>query len=152
MTVRGFACADLKQAMKVLRQHASDYGISVDRMGVIGFSAGAFVTMGLISDHDAESRPNFAAILYGPSDDKTPLPPDAPPVFIVAATDDPTIAAINSVNLWSKWKAAGVSAEIHLFSRGGHAFGLVKQNLPVDQWVDLFGNWLVLQGLLRPIR
>ncbi len=45
--------------------------------------------------------------------------------------------------------AAKQSAELHLFSKGGHGFDLKKQNLPVDNWKDLFLEWLGAQGLLK---
>jgi len=60
-----FAIADCRQASKVVRQHAADWGIKPDRIGIMGFSAGGMVTMGVVMDDDAESRPDFAALIYG---------------------------------------------------------------------------------------
>jgi hypothetical protein len=59
---------------------------------------------------------------------------------------------LTSIALYSKWLAAGRSAEIHIYSKGGHGFGMKKQNLPTDQWIDRFGEWLQVQGLLKPQR
>jgi hypothetical protein len=57
--------------------------------------------------------------------------------------------APDSVNLYSKWLAAKKPAELHLYSKGGHGFGMKKRNLPSDQWIERFGDWLDVQGLLK---
>jgi acetyl esterase/lipase len=80
------------------------------------------------------------------------VPKDAPPIFVVAATDDQLGLAPDSVNLYSKWIASGKLAEIHIYSKGGHGFGMRKQNLPSDQWIERFGDWLQVQGFLKPLR
>jgi len=58
-----FAIADCRQASKVVRQHAADWGIKPDRIGIMGFSAGGMVAMGVVMDDAAESRPDFAALI-----------------------------------------------------------------------------------------
>jgi hypothetical protein len=70
-------------------------------------------------------------------------------MFIVAATDDQLGLASDSVKLYSQWIAAKKPAEMHLYSKGGHGFGMRKQNLPSDQWIDRLGDWLGLQGWLK---
>jgi acetyl esterase/lipase len=60
------ASADGRQAMKVVRQRAAEWGISSDRIGIMGFSAGGRVTMGVAMVHDTDSRPAFTAPIYGP--------------------------------------------------------------------------------------
>jgi acetyl esterase/lipase len=80
----------------------------------------------------------------------TDAPKDAPPLFLVAATDDGL--APDSVKLYSQWRAAGKPAELHIYSKGGHGFGMRKQNLPSDQWIERFGDWLTVQGLMTPLR
>ena len=59
--------------------------------------------------------------------------------------------ASHSIQLYNDWIAAEKSAELHAFSKGGHGFGMRKQNLPVDQWINLFADWLGVQGLLQPV-
>jgi acetyl esterase/lipase len=145
------AAADGRQAMKVVRQRAAEWGIAPDRIGILGFSAGAAVTMGVVMDHDAESRPAFAAPIYGGSAGNGAVPADAPPLFVLVAHDD-ALAAGSSVKLYSDWKAAGKSAELHIYSKGGHGFGMNKRGLPVDHWIERFGDWLDTQGLLKPAR
>jgi dipeptidyl aminopeptidase/acylaminoacyl peptidase len=54
------------------------------------------------------------------------------------------------VRLFSEWKAAGKSAELHIYSEGGHGFGAGKPGIPAQHWLDRFGDWLDVQGLLQP--
>jgi lysophospholipase L1-like esterase len=76
---------------------------------------------------------------------------DAPPMFLAAASDDGFGLAPHSIDLYNKWLAAKHSVELHLYAKGNHGFGMRKQNLPTDAWIDRFGDWLGLNGLLKPI-
>jgi acetyl esterase/lipase len=113
----------------------------------MGFSAGAGLTMGVILDHDEQSRPNFAATIYGYMDDAA-LPTDAPPIFIVATQADALIPSERSIKIYEKWTAAKVPAELHLFEQGPHGFAFRRLGLPVDHWTALFENWLRSRALL----
>jgi acetyl esterase/lipase len=144
------AAADGREAIKLVRQRASEWGIAADKIGILGFSAGAAVTMGVVMDHTPESRPNFAAPIYGGSTGSAPVPADAPPLFILVANDDKG-ASLGSAKLYSEWKAADKPVELHIYSKGGHGFGMNKRGLPVDTWIDRFGDWLAVQGLLKPV-
>jgi acetyl esterase/lipase len=146
--IPALAAADGRQAMKVVRQRAAEWGIAPDRIGILGFSAGAVVVMGVVMRHDADSRPNFAAPIYGGDTGGSPVPPDAPPLFILVANDDKG-ASLGSVKLYSEWKAADRPVELHVYSKGGHGFGMNKRGLPVDTWIERFGDWLGSQGLLK---
>ena len=143
-----FAVADGAQAVKIVRGRAAEWGIAPDRIGLMGFSAGGMLTMGVVMKNDAESRPNFAAPIYGGNTNGVAVTKDAPPLFIAAAQDDP-VASVSSAQLYLAWKAAGRVAELHLYSQGGHGFGMTKRGLPVDSWVDRFGEWLNVQGWLK---
>jgi acetyl esterase/lipase len=151
MKIVSLAAADGRQAVKVVRQRAAEWGISPDRIGILGFSAGGMVTMGTVMEPDAESRPNFAAPIYGGSTGGAAVPKDAPPLFILCADDDALMAA-GSAKLYLEWKAANKSAELHIYSKGGHGFGMNKRGLPIDQWIEHFGKWLEVQGLLKITR
>jgi acetyl esterase/lipase len=70
-------------------------------------------------------------------------------MFILAASDDPLGLAPQSVALYQDWTAAKKSTELHLYSKGGHGFGMRKQNLPTDHWIERFADWLEVQGLLK---
>ena len=104
--------------------------------------------MGVVMKNDAASRPNFAAPIYGGNTNNVAVTADAPPLFIAVASDDP-IASVSSAQLYLAWKAAGRNAELHIYAQGGHGFGMTKRGLPVDSWVERFGEWLAIQGLLK---
>jgi len=72
-----------------------------------------------------------------------------PPAFIVLADNDKTVAPGNSVLYYDALKSCGIPAEMHLFALGGHGFGMRKNNLPADQWPELFVGWLKASGLLE---
>lgn len=145
---------DAKTSILYLRQHAAEFKINPERIGIMGFSAGGTLSASLAYNYTPETRPDFAAPFYAPVDliEQSGVPQDAPPLFIAAATDDELVPASNSVHLYSDWIAAKHSAELHLFSKGGHGFDLKKQNLPVDSWKDLFLEWLGAQGLLKAMQ
>jgi acetyl esterase/lipase len=142
------AIEDGKQAIKVVRQHAAEWGIKPDRIGIMGFSAGGMVTMGVVMDPDKESRPDFAAPIYGGGTGGAKVPGDAPPLFILCASDD-QLAAAGSFRLYSEWKAAGRPVELHLYEKGGHGFGMTPKGLPVDRWIERYGEWLGQRGLIK---
>jgi acetyl esterase/lipase len=135
-----------------VRKQAKEYGVNPDRIGIIGFSAGGTVAASVAFNYTAESRPNFAApiyLAYNWTLKEKGVPTDAPPMFILGATDDPLGLAPQSVALYQDWTAARKTAELHLYSKGGHGFGMRKQNLPSDHWIQLFADWLDVQGLLK---
>ena len=147
--VAPLAIADGLAAVAYVRQHASKWGISPDQVGLIGFSAGGFVTAEVAVQHTSESRPAFVAVIYGGSYSDTSVPTDAPPMFIAAATDDELGLAPASIALYQKWTAAQKPAELHMYTKGGHGFGVRQQNLPTDHWIDRFADWLQLEGFLN---
>lgn len=148
------AVADGLAAVSYVRKHATEFGVLPQRIGLMGFSAGGTVMTSVALQYSADSRPDFVAPIYTfmGAVKEAAVPKDAPPMFIVAATDDQLGLAPDSVNLYSKWIAAGKPAEIHIYSKGGHGFGMRKQNLPSDEWIERFGAWLQVQGLLKPLR
>jgi acetyl esterase/lipase len=100
--------------------------------------------------HDAQSRPDFAAPIYAAYQSATPVPADAPPLFIAAADDDKLVAPISSARLYEAWHEAAKPAELHIFLKGGHGFGMKHQNLPSDSWIELFKDWMSELGYLSP--
>jgi acetyl esterase/lipase len=148
--VEPLAVADGLAAVTFVRQHAAEWGVSSNRVGIIGFSAGGAVTVGVAFHYAPEGRPAFVAPIYAggmPKDASVPM--DAPPMFVAAATDDQLGLAPDSVALYEKWTGAHKSAELHMYAKGGHGFGMRQQNLPTDHWIDRFSDWLELQGLLK---
>ena len=153
------ALADGRSAMNLVRSRAAEWGLDPERIGLMGFSAGAVLTAGVALDHDAQSRPSFVAPIYGAApavlDPSVSLPPTAagelPPLFTMIANNDFPELVEGSLDLVRHWRAAGRPVEMHLYSDGGHGFGLRPLGLPVDTWIDRFGDWLRALGhLTRP--
>lgn len=144
------AGADGLAAMRYVREHAEELRVSPERIGFMGFSAGGAVTAFVAFNAGAESRPDFVAPIYAAISmlQNQVVPADAAPMFVVAASDDQLGLAPDSVTLYNKWLEAGKSTELHLYARGGHGFGMRKQDLPTDAWIERFGEWLAVQGLL----
>jgi len=146
------AMADGLAAIKHVRQRAKDYGVNPQRIGIMGFSAGGTVASSVAYNYTAETRPDFVApiyLAYSWTIKSNGVPADAPPMFILAATDDQLKLASHSVDLYRDWIAAKKPAELHMFAKGGHGFGMRKQNLPTDRWIERFADWLDMQGLLK---
>lgn len=149
-TAGRYGIADGIQAIKVVRQHAAEWGLSPGRVGFLGFSAGAMVTSGTLLQEDAAARPNFAALIYGgPFGVMPAIPTNLPPTFLAWAQDD-AVALDLVVRLHDALASAGHKPEVHVFSAGGHGFGMRKQGTSSDHWIDAFYFWLEGQGLTRP--
>lgn len=148
------AGADGLASMRLIRGRAAEFGLSPDRIGFMGFSAGGAVAVIVASRYETDSRPDFVAPIYAGLGTlgETAVREDAPALFAVAATDDQLGLAGDSLALYSRWLAAGKPAELHLYARGGHGFGMRAQNLPSDSWIERFGDWLGMQGLLEPAK
>lgn len=144
-----YGIADGIQALQVVRQHAAEWGISPDRVGLMGFSAGAMVTSGALLQKDAAARPSFAAMIYGgPFGVMPAIPEKLPPMFLAWAQDD-ALAREPIARFYDALTSAGHKPEAHIFSAGGHGFGMKKQGTSSDHWIDAFLHWLESQGLTR---
>lgn len=146
-----YGIADGIQAVKLVRQHAANWGILPNRIGFLGFSAGAMVTSGVLLQDDAAARPNFGAPIYGgPFGIMPHIPPNLPPIFMAWAQNDEV--ALESVNkFYEALKTAGIKPEVHIYSSGNHGFGMKKQGTTSDHWIDEFYYWLESQGLTKPL-
>jgi acetyl esterase/lipase len=144
-----YGIADGIQAMKVVRQHAADWGVSPDRIGFMGFSAGAMVTSGVLLQSDAATRPAFAAQIFGgPFGVMPTIPANLPPIFLAWAQDDDLV--LEAVEkFYDALKAAGNKAELHIYSAGKHGFGMRKQGTSSDHWIDEFYWWLEAKGFAK---
>jgi acetyl esterase/lipase len=143
--------ADGRAAMVYVKQHATEYGVNPDHVGIIGFSAGGTVAAGAALHYTPEGRPAFVAPIYAAASmfKEIPVPDDAPPIFIAAATDDNLGLAPDSIALYQKWVDAHKSAELHMYAKGGHGFGMRKHEIPTDHWIDRFADWLQLENFLK---
>lgn len=143
--------ADGKAAIAYVRAHAAEYGVDPHKIGIVGFSAGGTVAASAAFNYTAENRPDFVAPVYPffPPEMVTNIPADAPPMFIAAATDDGLNLAPHSANLYQQWLTAKKSAEIHMYSKGNHGFGMRVQHLPSDTWIERFSDWLSVNNFLK---
>ena len=153
---------DAQRAIRVVRNRAKAWNIHPERIGVIGFSAGgqlAALAAGAFDSGKADaadpveresSRPAFQALIYsaapGP---KLAVPKEGPPAFIAVAFDDRGPAG-TSIDLYQKLRDAGTNVELHIYSSGGHGFGMKNRPLPVTSWSARFHDWLTERGFLRP--
>ena len=150
--LKPLAVADGLQAIRLVRSRAKEWSLDPNRIGIVGFSAGGYVAAAAALQFNPQSRPDFAAPIYPAVPDDVTPPKDAPPLFIVQADDDKTVPTPDhSVRLYEAWHNAGISAELHIYSRGGHGFGMKKLGLPVDTWPARFLDWLELQGIVKPV-
>lgn len=141
------AIDDGRRAMRIVRENAGRWGLRADRIGMIGFSAGAMTTLEVVLGPDPASRPDFAGIIYGPMGTR-PVPDDAAPLFVALAADDPLFGR-GDFGLVSAWQQAGKPVELHFYGQGGHGFGMAKQGLTSDLWADEFLAWMRMRGLIE---
>ena len=149
-TAGRYGIADGIQALKVVRQHAAEWKVLPNRVGFLGFSAGGMVASGALLQADSASRPNFVGIIYGAPFGAMPaIPRSLPPIFLAWAQDD-AVALGAIVRFKDALTTAGIKPEMHVYSGGGHGFGMKKQGTSSDYWIDEFYHWLQAQKLTRP--
>jgi acetyl esterase/lipase len=139
--------ADSRAAFALIRRRAAEWKIDPDRIGMVGFSAGAMLTMAtaLVGE---DAKPAFIGDIYGPLAAVT-VPADAPPLFIALAADDPFFAN-GGFGLIESWRAAKKPVEFHLYEQGGHGFGMYPKETTSTGWFDAFVSWLRMHGMVVP--
>jgi acetyl esterase/lipase len=154
--------ADTERAMRVLRSHAVEFKIDPKKIGVMGFSAGAIMSVRLVIDADAgdaaasdpvekvSSRPDFVVFVYGaPPPGKLPkIDKTAPPFFIAHAADDPKAPVSGALKVFQLLNEAGASAELHVYHRGDHGFGMTPKVGSVRDWTGSCASWLRDLGII----
>lgn len=141
------ATLDGQQAIRLVRRNAKKWSINPSKIGIMGFSAGGGVAVGTALLDDREVYPDFVVSLYGPSLVDVHVPDNAPPLFIAVAANHKPVS-LGCVALYSLWNAAGKSAELHVYAKGG-AFGIEPRGLPSDTWTDRFLEWIKGEGFLK---
>lgn len=148
--------ADTARAMRLIRSRAGEWGIDPKRVGAIGFSAGGELVNLVCARFDEGKadatdvierqpcRPNFQGLIYpGRSGDIQPTN-GFPPVFLACSYTDRKDISEGLAETYLRFKRAGVPAELHIYSTGGHGFGLrTKNTKPVGAWVTRFDEWMV---------
>jgi acetyl esterase/lipase len=160
---------DAQRAMRLVRKNAKAWGIDPGRLGMLGFSAGGHLTV-LTGTHwdentydrvddadDLSSRPDFLVPIYaaylGDKEDPWKLNPlvrvteKTPPVFMAVTYDDQDRGA-QAALLLAELKKKGVPAELHIFAKGGHGYGLRPSADPVSGWPKLCEQWMRVAGLM----
>ena len=135
------AYEDALVAMELIRSRASAFQVDPDRIGIIGFSAGALVAIRVGQHHSEASAPNVVAPIYLWRNKDNTVPDDAAPLFLCAPQKDfcPTDM---SYNLYEAWSERGLPAEIHVLSQARHGHGYQNGSVPSDYWMDIFYSFL----------
>jgi acetyl esterase/lipase len=141
--------ADARAAFALVRQRAAEWHVDPDRIGMVGFSAGAGLTMATtLAGQDA--KPAFIGIVYG-SLAPVKVPADAPPLFVALAADDPLFGNAG-YGLIDSWRAAKRPVEFHLYEQGGHGFGMYPKETTSTGWFDALARWLGMHGMLNRVK
>jgi len=138
--------ADARAAFALVRSRASEWGIDPGRIGMLGFSAGAMLTVAtaLVG---GDARPAFIGDIYGPLT-AFEVPRDAPPLFIALAADD-GLTDPKGFPLVESWRTAGRPVELHFYEQGGHGFGMYPKDTTSTDWFGAFVSWMRMHGLLE---
>ena len=160
---------DAQRAMGMIRHRARELGVDASKVGLLGFSAG-----GNLAGHGAWDRgartypqdknlddprgPDFLIFIYGggflDAKDKSKfregfsVPKDAPPAFFLVAHDDKS-NPLEATMLYQEYQKQKLSAEVHIYSKGGHGFGMRKGKDPILEWPARCAEWMKSQGLLE---
>ncbi len=168
---------DLQRAMRTVRYHAEQWHIDPHKVGVMGFSAGGYLVaeISTLFDRplyakvdnadDQSARPDFAMPIYpghlakypghpAKGDDmklnpNVPVSSQTPPTFLVQAEDDDEDGVNQSLVYYAALWKAHVPAEMHLYAKGGHAFGFRRTELPITSWPAQAEVWLRTIGMVR---
>jgi acetyl esterase/lipase len=139
--------ADARAAFALIRRRAAQWHVDPDRVGMVGFSAGAMLTLATtLAGGDAQ--PAFIGTIYGPLAPVT-VPAEAPPLFVALAADDPFFGG-GGFGLIDSWRTAKRPVEFHLYEQGGHGFGMYPKTTTSTGWFDAFASWLSMHGFLKP--
>lgn len=151
---------DAQRALRIVRTRADEWHLDTSRIGIMGFSAGGDLVAragmswdkGQSSAADpverASCRPDFLILGYPALPKELHVTADTPPAFLVQASDDPTVSPGNSTRFYLALLQAKVPAELHIYLKGGHGFGMVHSGLPTASWPLRLEDWMREQGIL----
>jgi len=163
---------DAQRAIGMIRQRSKEWGINPDRIGILGFSAGGHLAA--MATFQSQNRtytrepnievevvaPNFAILIYPAylvgKDTTFTLKPEfqvtskSPPICLIHAHDDKGATSPSaSALLYLEYKKLNLPAELHIYTKGGHGFGMKKKGLPSDYWSQRAGDWMQSMGWLE---
>jgi len=141
-TAARVAIEDAGDAMRLIRKHAAQWNVSPGAIGMMGFSAGGHLAamMGMLPD--AETKPAFLVLAYPAIPKGLQVTEQTPRTFLVHADDDGLSAADHSVSFYLTLKKAKVRSELHVYSGGGHGFGIKKTDKTSASWPQALEAWL----------
>jgi acetyl esterase/lipase len=146
MATLGPQIADARAAFTLVRARSGEWKVDPKRIGMVGFSAGAMLTMATTLG-GGDAKPAFIGDIYGPLEAVT-VPAEAPPLFVALAADDPLFAG-RGMGLIDSWMAAKKPVEFHLYGQGGHGFGMYPKETTSTGWFDAFYTWIVMNGFTK---
>ncbi|WP_258046993.1 alpha/beta hydrolase [Sphingomonas folli] len=138
--------ADSRAAFALVRRRAAEWHVDPAKIGMVGFSAGAMLTLATTLT-PGDARPAFIGTIYGPLTGVT-VPAEAPPLFVALAADDPFFANAG-FGLIERWREAKRPVEFHLYEQGGHGFGMYPKTTTSTGWFDAFTRWLTMHGMIK---
>ena len=165
---------DAQRAIRMVRSRATEWNVDPDRVGILGFSAGGNLTA-LTGMHwkspsypaqdsvdDVSPRPDFMCPIYaaylgqayadeGPLGELVAIGADTPPTFLAVTADDKE-RGVHAALMFVELQRAGVPVELHVYSKGGHGYGIRASDNPVSTWHHRLRDWMAIQGLLEPVR
>jgi acetyl esterase/lipase len=130
----------------LVRSRAAEWGIDPQRVGMMGFSAGAMTTLNTTLAAPPGKGPNFIGYIYGPQP-AVRVPAQAPAMFSTIAYDDELFPTMG-FPLAEAWHRAGRPVEVHAYGRGGHGYGLGRDGTTTPLMLDQFTAWLRMEGFL----
>jgi acetyl esterase/lipase len=151
-TIMGDSLGDLLQAVRLVRSRAAEWSLDAHRIGVLGFSAGGNLAgLGVMNSDTSSSRPDFAALIYPGAFEDLKLEKDDPPLFLLCGSDDRPEVVAGITRFYLAARELKIPAELHLYDRVGHGFGLRPTNRgPVTAWPRQFVDWLMVEKLFEP--
>lgn len=153
-TIPGDSLGDLQQALRLVRSRAAAWSLDPQRIGVLGFSAGGNLAgLGVMNSGagNQDSRPDFAALIYPGRFDDMKLEAGDPPLFLLSGSDDRPDVIATVTQMFLAARELKIPAELHLYDRVGHGFGLRAANQgPVTAWPRQFVDWLIVGGFYNP--
>jgi acetyl esterase/lipase len=153
------ALLDAQRALSLIRNRANEFHIDPDKIGVMGFSAGAHLSLNVATHNNKSIRsdfidsvsckPNFMVLVYGSYNNLIKLiNKESPPAFLVHATNDDRAPVSQSIDLFSALRSADVPAEMHIYEKGGHGFALLEDRGPVISWARCCIDWMKARGIV----
>ncbi len=164
---------DAQRAIRLMRANSEAWNIDPQRIGILGFSAGGHLSIatglqGANATYAAEDlidqrscEPNFVCPIYAAylgekNNDRTEvslgsqiqITPQTPPMFLAVSADD-AYRGVQAASLFIALKQANIPAELHVYARGGHGYGIRPSEYPVSTWHHRLADWLGDSGFLR---